>query len=46
MKIPLSGEQACEIVNRWLVRPNVLLVSLAEQFWASFQEQVAEAQIA
>jgi uncharacterized protein len=41
---PLSGPQACEIVNSWFERPNVAVVGAGARFWALFQAQVLDAQ--
>jgi toxin-antitoxin system PIN domain toxin len=42
---PLTGEQACDIVSRWLAHPNVTIVTAAERFWALLSELVLEAQV-
>lgn len=45
MRKPVSGSQACAIVDTWLERPNVVIVGPAERFWSLFSQQVVEAQI-
>jgi toxin-antitoxin system PIN domain toxin len=42
---PLSGADACAIVNTWLERPNVSVLDAGERFWSIFQAQVLDAQI-
>ena len=42
---PLSGSEACTIVDSWLSRPNVVVVEPGEKFWETFRSQVSEAQI-
>lgn len=42
---PLSAEQACNIVDRWLEHPNVAVVGAAEQFWSIFRTQMVDAQV-
>jgi toxin-antitoxin system PIN domain toxin len=42
---PLSSEQACDIVGRWLERPNVMIVPAAERFWTILREQIIEARV-
>jgi hypothetical protein len=42
---PLSGEEACRIVDQWLEHPNVTLVSAEEQFWPIFRDQMVEARV-
>jgi toxin-antitoxin system PIN domain toxin len=41
---PLTGEQACDIVSRWLEHPNVTIVTAAERYWALLSELILEAQ--
>jgi toxin-antitoxin system PIN domain toxin len=41
---PLSSEQACEIVGRWLEHPNVTIPGAADRFWSILREQIADAQ--
>ena len=43
---PLSGPQACSIVNSWLERPNVSVIGAGERFWEIFREQVIDAKVA
>lgn len=45
VRLPLSGPQACEIVNAWLVRQNVIVVQAGDRFWEIFHPLVAEAQV-
>ena len=42
---PLSGPDACGIVNSWLDRLNVAVVGAGDRFWEIFQAQVADAQV-
>jgi len=42
---PLSGEQACKIVEGWLEHPNVAVVGAAERFWRIFREQMVDAKV-
>jgi len=42
---PLSGPDACGVVNSWLDRLNVAVVGPGDRFWEIFQAQVADAQI-
>ena len=42
---PLSCEQACKIVERWLEHPNVAVVTAAEQFWSILRKQMTDAQV-
>ena len=42
---PLSGPDACGVVNSWLDRLNVAVVGAGDRFWEIFQAQVADAQI-
>lgn len=42
---PLSGPEACEIVNAWLERPNVAVVGAGDRFWGIFQAHVSDAQV-
>jgi toxin-antitoxin system PIN domain toxin len=42
---PLSSEQACDIVSRWLEHPNVTIVTAAERFWTILREQIVEARV-
>jgi toxin-antitoxin system PIN domain toxin len=42
---PLSGPDACGIVNSWLERPNVAVIGAGEQFWGIFRAQVSDAQV-
>jgi toxin-antitoxin system PIN domain toxin len=43
---PLSGVEACAIVNAWLERPSVTVIGAGERFWDIFREHVADAQVA
>jgi len=42
---PLSGPDACGIVDSWLERPNVAVVGAGDRFWAIFEAQVADARV-
>ncbi len=42
---PLSGPDACGIVNSWLERLNVAVVGAGARFWELFQAQVSDAQV-
>jgi toxin-antitoxin system PIN domain toxin len=42
---PLTGSDACEIVNSWFQRPNVVIPDAGERFWEIFQAQMVEAQV-
>ncbi|MEZ5498263.1 MAG: TA system VapC family ribonuclease toxin [Steroidobacteraceae bacterium] len=42
---PLTGSAACDIVDTWLVRPNVTTLAPGNHFWALFRNQVDEARI-
>jgi toxin-antitoxin system PIN domain toxin len=42
---PLSGPDACAIVNSWLDRLNVAVVGAGDRFWEIFQVQVLDAQV-
>jgi toxin-antitoxin system PIN domain toxin len=42
---PLSGPEACGIVNSWLDRLNVAVVGAGDRFWEFFQAQVLDAQV-
>jgi toxin-antitoxin system PIN domain toxin len=42
---PLSGAEACSIVDSWLRRPNVVVLEAGERFWEIFQAQIVEAQV-
>src|SRR6185437_9667653 len=42
---PLSAQQACEIVGRWLEHPNVTVAGPADRFWAILREQIVDAQV-
>jgi uncharacterized protein len=42
---PLSGPDACGIVNSWLDRLNVAVVGAGDRFWEIFQAQVSDAQV-
>lgn len=43
MRNPLTGTQACDIVNEWLARPNIMPIDTGERFWDLFREYVNEA---
>lgn len=45
VKHPLSNAHACDIVNAWLERPNVVVVNAAERFWSILRQQILEAQV-
>lgn len=42
---PLSGTDACAIVQRWLERPQAVVVEPGERYWTIFRELVARAQV-
>jgi toxin-antitoxin system PIN domain toxin len=42
---PLSGPEACRIVDSWLQRPNVVVLDAGERFWEIFQVQIVDAQV-
>jgi uncharacterized protein len=42
---PLSGTNACRIVDSWLQRPNVVVLDAGERFWEIFQAQTLDAQV-
>ena len=42
---PLSGPDACGIVDSWLQRPNVVVLDAGERFWEIFQGQIVDAQV-
>ncbi|HTB66480.1 MAG TPA: TA system VapC family ribonuclease toxin [Steroidobacteraceae bacterium] len=42
---PLSGADACGIVESWLRRPNVVVLEAGERFWEIFQAQMVDAQV-
>jgi toxin-antitoxin system PIN domain toxin len=42
---PLTGSEACGIVDSWLQRPNVVVLDAGERFWEIFQAQMVEAQV-
>ncbi|MGE0630658.1 MAG: TA system VapC family ribonuclease toxin [Hyphomicrobiaceae bacterium] len=42
---PLSIEQACNIVSRWLEQPNVAVVTPTEQYWQVLQDILVEAHV-
>jgi uncharacterized protein len=42
---PLTSEQACSIVSRWLEQPNVTIVTAAERFWTLLRQLIVEAQV-
>jgi toxin-antitoxin system PIN domain toxin len=42
---PLTGAEACGIVESWRQRPNVLVLAAGERFWEIFQALVLEAQV-
>jgi uncharacterized protein len=44
-KHPLTAREACEMVNVWLARPQVIVVNPGERFWTVFAEQVVKAQV-
>lgn len=45
MARPLTGEEACTIVARWLQHPNVLVVEATERYWSILSELIVEAQV-
>lgn len=42
---PLTAQQVCGIVGRWLEHPNVTIVGPADRFWGILQEQILDAQV-
>ena len=42
---PLTGSEACGIVDSWLKRPNVVVLDTGERFWEIFQVQMVEAHV-
>ena len=42
---PLSGREACAIINSWLERLNVAVVGPGDRFWEIFQAHVSDAQV-
>jgi toxin-antitoxin system PIN domain toxin len=42
---PLTGSEACGIVDSWLQRPNVVVLDAGERFWEIFRAQMVEAQV-
>jgi hypothetical protein len=42
---PLSGPEACGIVDSWMQRPNTVVPDAGERFWEIFQAQIAEAHV-
>ncbi len=44
-EVPLSALRACEIVSTWLARPQVLILTPGERFWAILKMQITSAQI-
>jgi toxin-antitoxin system PIN domain toxin len=42
---PLTGSEACGIVDTWLQRPNVVVLEAGDRFWEIFQGQMVEAQV-
>lgn len=45
VRSPLTGTQACDIVNEWLARPNITTIDAGERFWDFFREYVTEAKV-
>jgi uncharacterized protein len=45
VKNPLSGANACAIVDTWLERPNVIVINAAERFWNILRQQILDAQV-
>ena len=42
---PLSGPEACEVIDSLLARANVTIAEPGDRFWEIFQAQVVDAQI-
>jgi toxin-antitoxin system PIN domain toxin len=42
---PLTSEQACGIVDRWLEHPNIALIEPTEQYWNVLRELLIEAHV-
>ena len=42
---PLTVQQVCAIVGRWLEHPNVTAVGPADRFWGILREQLVDAQV-
>jgi toxin-antitoxin system PIN domain toxin len=45
VKNPLSNVHACDIVDTWLERPNVVVVNAADRFWIILREQILGGQV-
>ena len=45
VRLPLSGPEACTIINSWLERLGVAVVGPGDRFWEIFQGHVADAQV-
>jgi uncharacterized protein len=45
VKTPLSGANACAIVDTWLERANVVVINAADRFWNILRQQILDAQI-
>ncbi len=37
--------KACDIVARWLERPNVVAINAADRFWNILRQQILDAQV-
>ena len=42
---PLTGPEACAIVDRWLARPQAVVVEPGERYWELLRELVARARV-
>ncbi|MCZ8131690.1 MAG: PIN domain-containing protein [Steroidobacteraceae bacterium] len=42
---PLAGPEACAIVDRWLARPQAVVVEPGERYWSILRDLVARAQV-
>ena len=45
VRLPLSGPDACSIVDSWIRRPNTVVPAAGERFWEIFRAQIAEAHV-
>ena len=45
VKTPLSNAHACDVVDSWLERPNVVVINAADRFWSILRQQIIDAQV-
>ena len=45
VRTPLAIAQACDIVDAWLSRPQVVAVEAGDRFWPLLREQLTEAKV-